>query len=294
MSGNYSTKKDKKNPDIQFEYHVENVDVQKTYNAFSMAQKMMPAGKYISGKVTTNLTMTGKLGPDMGPVMNTLSGKGDLLLLNGVLSNFPVTDKIADATHLTQFKTVNLKDMKIFFTFENGRVTVQPYKMKIGDIDAEIAGSHGFDQTMKYGANLSVPRSMMGAQANAMVEGLLGQAASKGVPIKLGDKVNLTVNITGTTTSPKVETNLKNVAGDAVTSVKEEIKKEVAKKIDSVKNVVRDTVKAIKAEVTTKAKEAAKEEVKQLLTDPNKKPADAVKDAGEKAKEGLKGLFKKK
>jgi hypothetical protein len=294
MSGTYSTKKDKKNPDIQFTYNIEAVDVPKIYAAFPTAQKMMPAGKYISGKITTNFTMNGKLTPDMSPVMNSLNGKGDMMLLSGVLSNFPVTDKLMEVTHLTQFKTISLKDMKIFFSFENGRVTVQPYKLKIGDIDAEIAGSHGFDQTMKYGANLVVPRAMMGAQANALVNNLLGQATSKGIPIKLGDKVNLTVNITGTTTSPKIETNLKNIAGDAVTSVKDEIKKEVARRVDSVKNVVKDTVKAIKTEVTTKAKEAAKEEIKQIIADPNKKPADAVKDAGEKAKEGLKGLFKRK
>lgn len=55
-----------------------------------------------------------------------------------------------------------------------------------------------------------VPRAMMGAEANNMVNGLLSQATSAGIPIKLGDKVNLTVNITGTTTNPKIETNLKN------------------------------------------------------------------------------------
>jgi hypothetical protein len=39
----------------------------------------------------------------------------------------------------------------------------------------------------------------------------------------------------------------------------------------------------------------AKEEVKKQLTgQSDKKPEEAVKDAAEKAKEGLKGLFKKK
>jgi len=296
MSGSYSTKKDKKNPDIAFDYSVQNVDIQKTYNCFPTVQKMMPSAKYMSGKITSQLSMNGKLGSDMSPSINSISGKGDMLVLGGLLSGFPVTEQLAEKLKLTQFKTINLKDVKIFFTFENGRVTVQPYKMKIGnDIEAEIAGSHGFDQTLKYGANIVVPRALLGSAGNAMVNNLLSQAASKGVPVTLGDKINFAVNITGTTMKPKVETDLKNVAGNAVNNVKEEIKKAIEKKVDSVKTVVKDTVKVIKEQVKEQVKETAKEEIKkQLNGDGDKKPADAAKDAAEKAKDGFKGLFKKK
>ena len=294
VSGYYSTKTDKKSPDIQFDYALEGVDVQKTYAAFPTVQKMMPTGKYISGKVTSHLTMSGKLGGDMSPITNSLTGKGDLLLLSGLLSNFPVTDQLAEKLHITQFKTIPVKDLKLFFSFANGRITVDPYKMKIGnDIDAEIAGSHGFDQTMKYGANFVIPRSLLGTQGNAMVNNLVSQATSKGIPVTVGEKVNLAVNITGTITSPKIETNLKNVVGNAVNSVKEEIKKEVEKKIDSVKSVVKDTVKAVKTQVVNQAKDELK---KQLEGSSDKKPADAAKDAAQKAADkvkGLKGLFGK-
>ncbi len=294
IDGLYSTKTDKKNPDIAFDYSVANVDVQKTYTTIDMIKKMMPIGKYVSGKITSSLSMTGKLGPDMAPVMNTLSGKGELMLLNGVLSNFPVTDQLADKLHLTQFKTITLKDTKLFFSFENGRVTVQPYKVKIGELDAEIAGSNGFDQTINYGVNLSAPRSAMGSAANNMVSDLVNKAASKGIKANpIGDKINLAVKITGTTTSPKIETDLKNVVGDAVNNVKEEIKKEVEKKIDSVKTVVKDTVKAIKTQVVTQAKEELQ---KQLLggnkSDTAKKKNDILNNVGDDAKKKLKGLFK--
>jgi uncharacterized protein involved in outer membrane biogenesis len=291
MSGYYSTKKDKKNPDIQFDYGVENVDVQKTYTSFETIQKMLPAGKYVSGRVNSSLTMSGKLDDTMGVIMNTLTGKGDMMLLNGLISGFPVTDKIADKLSMPQFKKFTVKDMKLFFSFANGRMTVEPYKLKIGEIDAEVAGSHGFDQTIQYGANFVVPRGIMGAQANALVNNLVSQATSKGVPITVGDKVNLTANITGTMNDPKVETNLKNVAGNAVTQIKEEIKKEVERRVDSVKATVKDTVKA----VVNQAKQDAKEELqKQLQGTSDKKPEDVAKEAAEKAKEGLKGLFKKK
>ena len=295
MNGSYSTKNDKKNPDIAFDYSVQAVDVQKTYTSFATIQKMMPFGKYASGKVTSNLSMNGKLGPDMSPVMNTLSGKGDMMMLSGVLSGFPVTDQMAEKLHLSQFKTITLKDSKLFFTFENGRLIVQPYKTTISGIDAEIGGSNGFDQTIKYAVNLVVPTAMMGSGGTSMVNNLVSQAASKGVNVKVADKINLAVNITGTTTSPKIETNLKNMVGDAVNNLKEEIKKEVQHKVDSVKTVVKtavkDTVKAIKQQAVNTAKDELK---KQLQGNPNPNPGekkpDPIKDAGEKVK-GLKGLF---
>ncbi|MBC7554281.1 MAG: hypothetical protein H7257_09900 [Taibaiella sp.] len=293
MNGFYSTKMDKKHPDIQFDYTVEGIDVQKTYNTFGFVQKMMPAGKYISGKVSSTLSITGKLGPDMAPLMNTLSGKGNMLMLSGLLSNFPVTDQLATKLNLQQLKSLPLKDMKLFFEFENGRVVVQPYKLKVDQIEAEIAGSHGFDQSLKYGINLTAPTALMGAQGTAMVNKLIAQASGKGVNLKLGDKVNLAVTIGGTVSSPKIETNLKSMAGNAVDNVKKQIEEIVQKKVDSVKTILKDTVKAIKSQAVNVAKEELK---KQLMGDTTgKSPAkDAAKDAGDKVKEGLNDLFKRK
>jgi uncharacterized protein YdcH (DUF465 family) len=285
MSGSYSTQADKKHPEMAFMYGLENVDVQKTYITFNTVQKLMPAAKCIAGKVTSHFTMDGRLNPDMSPVLNSLSGKGDLLLNNCVLSNLPAADQLADKLHLSQFKSLTLKDTKITFSFKDGRVTIDPYKTKLNDIDAEIAGSHGFDNTMQYGLNLSVPRSALGSAGNDMVNNLASQAAAKGLPVNLGEKVNLAVNITGTFTNPKIETNLKNSATDAVNAVKQEIQK----KVDSIKTVVKDTVKALK----NQAVNAVKDEAVKQLQNPNtgdKKVDNAINQA----KEGLNGLFKKK
>ncbi|MDR3680342.1 MAG: AsmA-like C-terminal region-containing protein [Flavipsychrobacter sp.] len=293
INGSYSTKNDKKNPDITMAYKVQNVDIQKTYNAFITVQKMMPAGKYISGKISSQLTMQGKMGQDMTPVINSLTGKGDLLIINGVLSGFPAMQQLGDKLNISQLKSFPLQDIKNFFTFVNGRVIVDPYKFKEGDIDFEVAGSHGFDQTIKYGLNLTVPRSMMGSAGNTMINNLVNQAAGKGVAINVGDKVNLAITIGGTITVPKIETNLKSLAGDAVNNVKQQITNEIKSKTDSVKRVVKDTVNAIKKQALNAAAEELKNQIsgnkdtthKNTLDDTKKKAQDAVK--------GLKGLFGK-
>ncbi len=290
INGTYSTKTDKKSPDITMAYQVQNVDIQKTYNAFTTVQKMMPAGKYISGKISSQMALKGKMGGDMTPVMNTLTGKGDLLILNGLLNGFPLTDQLADKLNMPNLKSLPLHDMKNFFNFENGRVIIAPYQYKSGDLLFEVAGSHGFDQTIKYGINLTAPRSMLGSAGNAMVNNLVSQAASKGVAVNVGDKVNLAITIGGTVTAPKIQTNLKSLAGDAVNNVKQQITNEVKSKVDSVKHVVKDTIAAIKKQAIN----AATQEIKNQLNGGKDTTLNGTKQKAQDAvKKGLKGLFGK-
>jgi len=291
IDGYYSTKNDKKNPDIQLTYSVQNIDVQKTFNTFVTVQKLMPVGKYLSGSLTSQLTMQGKLGQDMTPVLNTLSGKGNFLLLQGILSKFAPTDQLADKLGIASLKSILLKDIKTYFTFQNGRVAVEPFKFNVGDVGFEVAGSHGFDQSLNYGINMAVPRTLMGSQGNAMLSNLVGQAASKGVKVQLPEKVNLAVKLGGTITKPTIQTDLKDVAGNAVNNVKQQLVNEAQKRADSAKSVLKDTAQAIKKDLVNNAKSALQNQLSGNK-DTTKKN-DAINNATEKAKGALKGLFHK-
>src|SRR5690606_39468387 len=65
-------------------------------------EKLMPAGKYIAGKMTSNLTVKGKLDQEMSPVLNSLTGAGDLLLIDGVLSKFEPVERLAEKLNIKQ------------------------------------------------------------------------------------------------------------------------------------------------------------------------------------------------
>ena len=62
MNGSYSTKENKKKPAITLNYDVKELDVQKTFNTFNTVQKLMPVGKFLSGKLSSKLGLTGLLG----------------------------------------------------------------------------------------------------------------------------------------------------------------------------------------------------------------------------------------
>ncbi|WP_212002761.1 AsmA-like C-terminal region-containing protein [Chitinophaga sp. HK235] len=294
INGSYSTKNNKNNPDINIAYDVQNLDVQQTFNTFNTVQKLMPIGKFLSGKITSQLKMHGKLGKDMSPDLSTLTGDGNLLLIQGFLKQFAPVDQLASTLNISQLKDVSLRDIKNYFAFENGRVKVNPFKVSVNGISMNIAGSHGFDQSLDYTLQLALPRSLMGSAGNTLVNNLASQAQSRGIPVNLGDSVHLQVLMGGNILKPSLKTDLKESANNLKNQATELVKN----KIDTVKNVVRDSVNQIKNNAVNALKNELKNQLsgKKDSTQPSGgKPLENVgKQAGESVKNTLNGLFGKK
>lgn len=298
LNGHYSTKTDKKHPDISLSYDVKDLSVEKTFYAFNTVQQLMPIGKFISGVISSQLTVNGKLGGDMMPVISSLTGKGNLLLLEGVLKKFAPLEKLATSLNVAELNGLTLKDIKTYFDFSNGKVLVQPFHVKIKDIDMEIGGMHGLDQSINYSIAMKLPRSLMGSQGNELVNNLAQQAVNKGIPIKLSEYINLNIKMGGTITNPQINTGLKEAAGDAVADMKQQAAEFAQQKIEDAKQQLKDSAKSIKDEVVKDLKEEA---LKQLLggkkdsAEPAGKPLEETKKKAEEAvKSTLKDLLKKK
>ena len=300
INGSYSTKINKKKPEISLSYDVKNVDVQKTFQAFNTIQKLMPVGEYLGGKMSSQLTMKGNLGDNMTPDMNTMNGNGNMLLLQGVLSKFTPVAKVAQVLNINQLnQDISLKDLKGVFEFANGKVLIKPFNVKMKDIDMEIGGLNGLDKSIDYTVNMKVPRALMGNQGNALINNLTAQAASKGVPVKVADIVNLQVKLGGFMNNPTVKTDLKQTAGNLALDLKQQATDFAQAKIDSTKKAVTATVKDTIASVKKQLLQDAKSEItKKLLgeKDSSGNAADPKKTLEEAGKGLLKGFnpFRKK
>lgn len=297
LSGSYSTRSDKKHPDIALSYDLKELNVEKTFYAFNTVQQLMPIGKFISGVVSSQLTVNGKLGSGMLPMLSTLTGKGNLLLLEGVLKKFAPLEKIAQTLNVAELNGLTLKDIKTYFEFNNGKVLVNPFHVKVKDIDMEIGGTHGIDQSLNYVIGMKIPRSLLGNQGNTLVNNLAQEASNKGIPVKLSDHINLNIKVGGTIADPQIKTDLKESAGDAVADMKQQAAEFARQKLDSAKKTLQDTAKAIQTEIVKDLKE---EVTRQLLggnkdSTTDQKPLEGTKKKAEEAvKNTLKDLLKKK
>lgn len=296
LNGSYSTRADKKNPDITMSYDVKDLDIQKTFLAFNTVQKLMPIGQFLAGKLSSQMSLNGNLNGQMMPDLSSLTGNGNLLVLQGVLAKFAPLEKLASTLQINELKSITIKDIKSHIEFANGKVLVKPFNLKVKDIDMQIGGMHGFDQTMDYIIALKVPRKYLGAQGNALVNSLASQAAGKGIPVTLGDVVDLNVKMVGSIANPTVKTDLKQAAGDATKELKQQAAAFVQQKTDSAKSVIKDSISAVKKQVVNDLKDEA---VKQLFTKKDSTTTggglnDTKKKVEETVGNTINSLFKKK
>ncbi|MBI1783155.1 MAG: hypothetical protein HYR66_17585 [Sphingobacteriales bacterium] len=295
FNGAYSTKADKKQPAIDLTYDVKDLDVQKTFYAFNTIQKIMPIGQFLDGKLSSQLSMTGKLNNNMMPLLPSLTGKGNLLLLEGVLKKFAPLEQIASVLDISELKSVALKDVKNYIEFANGKVLVKPFTVKIKDIEMQIGGMHGFDQSIQYAVQMKVPRKYLGTQGNSLLNNLSAKAVSSGIPVTLGDMVDLNIKMDGTLANPLIKTDLKQVAGDAVKDMQQQAVAFAKAKADTIKQTIKDTLTAIKNQTVKDLKEEA---VKQLLDTKDSSGGNNLDSSKKKATQTLKNtlnnLFKKK
>ena len=134
-----------------------------------------------------------KLDDTMTPVIPTLIGSGTLSTKDVSLEGVAVIQQVADILQKPSLKNTRVKDMKIEFTIENGRVNTKPFDIKLGDYKMNISGTTGLDQTIDYRGKITIPESLGKVSKLGTVDMLIG----------------------GTFTSPKVSIDLEALAKNA-------------------------------------------------------------------------------
>jgi hypothetical protein len=295
FNGSYSTKTNKKQPAISMAYEVKDLDVQQAFVSYNTIQKLMPIGQFLAGKLNSQFSMKGNLNGAMMPDLGSLSGKGNLLLIEGVLRKFAPLEKIASALQIDELKSITIKDVKSYIEFANGQVLVKPFPVRVKDIEMEIGGMHGLDQSIEYAIQMKLPRKYLGTQGNNLLNSLATQANSRGLNVKLGDVVNLTIKVGGSISNPSIKTDLKEVAGDAIKDLQEQALDMAKAKADSVKQTIKDSLTSVKNQVVKDLKDELKDRLLGKKDSANINATDSTKKkAGQTLKNTLGNLLNKK
>lgn len=214
VTGFYETTQPEK-PTFDVNAKLTKVDVPSAFQAFATVQMLAPVAGHATGSVTTNVHLTGALGKNMMPAFPSLVGAGTLETSALAVRDFPALTKVAQATKLDILNNPTLEALRAAFTIDNGRLTVQPFDVKLAGITANIAGSNGLDQSLHYTLGLRVPRSLLGGAANQALAGLSSKASQAGVDLAAAPEIPLAVQVGGTVTSPTVKLDLAS-AGSSV------------------------------------------------------------------------------
>lgn len=277
ISGIYNTQNIKK-PLVDFNIDITNFDITKTFSTFNTVQKLAPIAKYAKGKFGTQLKFVTSLDEKMEPILTTLSGGGKLQTKNVLVEGFEPINKLADALKQEKYKRMAFENINASFKFNNGRVEVDEMPVKLGNINALVNGSTGFDQTIDYTWKLEVPRAELGSQANAVANSLLDQLNKQaGTNVSIGDKIKIKALFGGTITKPTLKTDLLgSEKGNAKEQVKEKVKETIAKGVDMGKQKAREEADKIIKDAEARA--AKIKEEAQALADKTKAEGYAAID----------------
>lgn len=301
VNGMYSGMKPK-SPEVSFDFNINDFDLQKTASTFAMVEKMAPVVKSCNGKFSCGLKMKSDMDDKMNLVMNSLNGGGRLTTSTVVISGSNTIEKIGDVLKMDQLKRMTVPVVNVSFMFTNGRLFVEPFDVVLAGIKTTVSGSNGFDQTLDYTMNMSIPRAAFGSAANNVLNNFISQANSKGMNFSASDNIPVAVKIGGTTTNPKISTDLSSAGAKAVDNLKAAAAAEFEKKkaeaeararaeADRLKGEAEKKVNEQKAKVQAEADKLKKEAEAKLKAEQEK----AKKEAEKKAKEELNKLnpFKK-
>jgi hypothetical protein len=258
-------------PTFDVDVRMKSVDIPSAFASLVTVQTLAPVARFARGSVSTDLHLAGPLGKDMLPLFAVLDGKGSLRTSELVLQGLPALGRVADALKLERLRSPTFDSLRASIRIEGGRVHLNPFNVRVGQINLRVAGSHGIDQSLQYTLGVRVPRSELGAGANQVIANLASRAGKAGLDLQAAEAVELDVKLGGTMANPTVQTNLGDVVASAGQSVKEAAQQEVAERVDSLK------VRADSA--ADEARKKAQAEAARLIADAEERAAQIKAEA---------------
>ena len=272
LNGAVSTKT--KVPTFDMALGFNQVDIAQTFTQLDMMKKIAPLAGIINGKLNSTIKLNGNLDAnELTPDLKSLTGDlfGQLLSTTINAKNSTLLSALGSKIKFIDVNKLNLDNLKMALTFENGKVNVKPFDIKYQDIKATIGGTHGFDQAMNYNIKLDVPAKYLGTEANSFL--------SKLSPADAAKLQNIPINgmITGNFSKPKVALDTKTAVSNLTTQVVNQQKEKLTQKgASALTDLLNKNTKSKDTTKTATDKAKTNEEVKT------------------KASDLLNGLFKKK
>ncbi len=237
LAGTYDPR-DVKVPLVNFDFDMNDIEIPAAFKSFSTLQKMAPAVKDMTGRVSTQFRFNSRLDSTMMPVMSSINAYGKLQSKSIGVSNSKAFSKLADFLKKEDFRNPSLKDVNVSFSVKDGRIFIEPFDTRIAEAKMNFGGDMGIDQTLNFKAKVTVPTAYLGDAAN-LANNLLGRYGAK-----LPQNIDVNLKILGTSNKPDVQLDSGGGSAGGSTSVKETAKEAVKEKVDEAKTEARQRAKA--------------------------------------------------
>lgn len=297
LGGSYATA-DVENPLFDFNFGIKDLSIPTSFKTFNTVQKLAPVAENMTGNFSTDFSVAGALGQDMMPLYDELLGGGIIQIADATMSGTKLTSAISSVTKLQggggETQGVSLSDVLMQAEIKDGRVHLKPFDVVLNNHKTTIYGSNGIDGSLDYRMKMNVPAGIIGDALNSALSSLTG-----GKPA-VGSTINLNLKVGGTFDDPKVGLTGSEpgdsgsgggVKAAAAASAKAKLDEEKAKAKAKAKAEFDKRKKAAQTKAKAEADKVKAEAEKKLKAQAEKLK---LEEEAKKAKDKLKGLFKKK
>jgi hypothetical protein len=156
LNGSYDTR-DMKHPAFDMVIDINKLDINKAYSMFESVQSAAPAAQNTDGVVTTKYHLKGELGPDLSPVMASLTGGGTIIIEDAEIKGMKMFNNVSAISNKKELNDPKVKNITMETEIKGGKVYIKPVSFQIGKYFTELEGSQSFDNTMDYVLKISVP-----------------------------------------------------------------------------------------------------------------------------------------
>lgn len=271
-------------PKVNINFAIQNFDIPAAYKTIGLLQQAAPIAEQASGSFSTNFTMKGQLDKTYSPVYESLEGGGTLKTSQLQIESISSLKKIGDLLGKgDKYDRLVTDGLNFSFEFLNGRVYQKPFDIKLGNNNALVSGSIGFDKTLDYDMVLGVPFSELGGTIQSGLQQLTQAAADNNIDIGNNETIKIKAKITGEANDPKVAIDYKDYASD----LSKQLKDQANKLIDEQKQALKEKLDAEAEKLLQEAEEQAAqivakaEETAATIREEAKKAAQKVRSEAE-------------
>jgi len=269
VSGSYNTK-DIKHPLYDFGMKIDNLSIQQAANSFSIVKTYAPIAGLVTGSFGTDIKISGELGQDMVPKMNTVNAGGLIKIAQAALTQSNLVSSITSLTKLDDANQVTLKDVIMSATIKEGFLSVKPFDVKFGSYVTNVSGSTGLDGTINYLLKMNVPAGKLGSQLQGFINQNTGSTNST-------SEIPVTIGLGGTYKEPKTSLmtqEQQQQVQEAVTAAAEEKGKQAIDDVlagkkpeDAIKDIFNPKKDTAKTAVKDTTKTSVQQETQKVLED---------------------------
>lgn len=270
LNGTVSTKT--VTPTFSINMDAKRFDISQSFTQLEMFEAIAPIANLVQGKINTQLNFSGDLKEDLTPNLSTISGHAlsELFVSKETLQNSKALSLLSSNLDFIDLNKLDLKDLKVDLTFEDGKVAVKPFNIKYKDIDIEVRGKHGFDQTIDYDLSLDVPAKYLGKDVSKLLANLSEQDLDK-------ITIPVTANVLGSFTNPTVKTDMKQAMASLTTQlINQQKEKAIDQGINALNKLLNNNEKS-KDSTNTNSNDDIKKAANSVLNSFFKKKKDTTK-----------------